>query len=168
DLATATVEPHEFLDFVHGRLARRFIDGDATFTRRLAEMDQAPDRDARYRVNDFFCFDNAWRAVVSHLARGSDAVLVDLRGFARQNSGVVFELATLVDVVRLERVVMAVDDTTDEPFLHETIDRARAQMSAESPNRSVADARPAIVRLRDRRLRELPLVLSALSRAAHA
>jgi hypothetical protein len=50
------------------------------------------DRDARYRVNDFFCFDNAWRAVVSHLARGSDAVLVDLRGFGRQNSGVVFEL----------------------------------------------------------------------------
>ena len=30
DLATRTVEPHEFLDFVTGRLARRFIDGPAT------------------------------------------------------------------------------------------------------------------------------------------
>ncbi len=168
DLATTTVEPHEFLDFVRGRLARRFIDGDATFARRLTEMDQAPDRDARYRVNDFFCFDNAWRTVVSHLARSSDAVLVDLRGFGRQNSGVVFEFTTLVDVVRLERVVMAIDDTTDEAFLQETIERARGQMSAQSPNRSVADARPSMVRLRDRRLRELPLVLSALSRAAHA
>jgi hypothetical protein len=125
------------------------------------------DRDTRYRVNDFFCFDNAWRAVVSHLARGSDAVLVDLRGFGRQNSGVVFELTTLVDVVRLERVVMAIDDTTDEAFLQETIERARGQMSAQSPNRSAADARPSMVRLRDPRLRELPLVLSALSRAAH-
>jgi hypothetical protein len=65
---------------------RGFIEGDATFARRLTEMDQAPDRDARYRVNDFFCFDIAWKAVVSLLARGSDAVLVDLRGFGRQNS----------------------------------------------------------------------------------
>src|SRR6267142_1128808 len=35
DFAMTTVEPHEFLDFIHGRLARRFIDGEATFGRRL-------------------------------------------------------------------------------------------------------------------------------------
>jgi hypothetical protein len=46
------------------------------------------------RVNDFFYFDNAWRTVVSHLARSSDEVLVDVRGFGRQNAGVVFELTT--------------------------------------------------------------------------
>jgi hypothetical protein len=35
DLATTTVEPHEFLDFLRGRLARRFIDGTsfASFSR---------------------------------------------------------------------------------------------------------------------------------------
>jgi hypothetical protein len=168
DLAMTTVEPHEFLDFIHGRLARRFIDGDATFGRRLAEMDLGPDRDGRYRVNDFFCFDNAWRAVVSHLARSSDAVLVDLRGFSRQNAGVVFELNTLVDAVPLERVVMAVDDTTDAAFLEETIQKARSQMSAESPNRSGNGTSLATVRVQDRSLRELPLLLSALARAAHA
>jgi hypothetical protein len=168
DLAMTTVEPHEFLDFIHGRLARRFIDGEATFGRRLAEMDLGPDRDGRYRVNDFFCFDNAWRAVVSHLARSSDAVLVDLRGFSRQNAGVVFELNTLVDAVPLERVVMAVDDTTDAAFLQETIQTARDHMSGASPNRSANGAPHAIVRLPDRRLRELPLLLSALAKAAHA
>jgi len=168
DLAMTTVEPHEFLDFIHGRLARRFIDGEATFGRRLAEMDLGPDRDGRYRVNDFFCFDNAWRAVVSHLARSSDAVLVDLRGFSRQNAGVVFELNTLVDAVPLERVVMAVDDTTDAAFLQETIQKARDQMSGASPNRSANGTPHAIVRLPDRRLRELPLLLSALAKAAHA
>lgn len=165
DLATSTVEPHEFLDFVHGQLARRFIDGPATFQRRLAEMDLARGHDGRYRIGDFFCFDNAWRMVVGRLARDSDGVLVDLRGFSRENAGVVFELTTLVDVVPLERVVLVTDATTDEAFLQETIQQARARTSADSPNRT-ADRRPALVPLRDERLGELPLVLAALSRAA--
>src|SRR6185503_4308267 len=38
DLATKTIEPHEFLDLLTGKLARRFIDGPATLDRRLAEM----------------------------------------------------------------------------------------------------------------------------------
>jgi len=168
DLAMTTVEPHEFLDFIHGRLARRFINGEAAFAQRLAEMDLGPDRDGRYRVNDFFCFDNAWQAVVTNLARSSDAVLVDLRGFTRQNTGVIFELNTLVEAVPLDRVVMATDDTTDTGFLDETIQKARAQMSPQSPNHARAGASPSVVRLQDRRLRELPLLLTALVRAAHA
>jgi hypothetical protein len=166
DLATTTVEPHEFLDFVHGRLAGRFIDGPATLARRLAAMDLQPDRDARYRINDFFCFDDAWRATVSRLARDSDAVLVDLRGFSRTNAGVVFELTTLTDVVPLGRVVMAIDGTTDEAFLRGTVEQARAGMSEGSPNRCPDAGQAAVVRLRHPDLRELPLVLSALARAA--
>jgi len=105
---------------------------------------------------------------VTHLARSSDAVLVDLRGFTRQNAGVIFELNTLVDAVPLDRVVMATDDTTDAAFLDETIQKARAQMSPQSPNRARAGASPSVVRLRDRRLRELPLLMTALARAAQA
>src|SRR5499433_1637991 len=168
DLAMTTVEPHEFLDFIHGRLARRFINGEAAFARRLAEMDVDPDRDGRYRINDFFCFDNAWQAVVTNLAQSSDAILVDLRGFSRQNAGVIFELNTLVDAVPLDRVVMATDDTTDAAFLNETIQKARAQMSPQSPNRVRAGVSPSVVRLQDRRLRELPLLMTALAGAAHA
>lgn len=34
DLATRTIEPHEFLDFMSGKLARRFIDGPAALAQR--------------------------------------------------------------------------------------------------------------------------------------
>src|SRR5262245_52290230 len=51
------------------------------------------------------------------LLQRSDAVLVDLRGFTRQNAGVIFELNALVEAVPLDRVVMATDDTTDAVFL---------------------------------------------------
>ncbi len=93
DLATRTIEPHEFLDFVARKLARRFIDGYATLTRRLNEMDVLPDRDGRFRVNDFFCYDDRWRMVLSSLVRESDAVLMDLRGFTCRNAGVSSRLA---------------------------------------------------------------------------
>ena len=102
------------------------------------------------------------------LALTGQLPLVDLRGFSRQNAGVIFELTTLVDAIPLDRVVMATDDTTDAVFLDETIQKARAQMSPQSPNRARTGASPSVVRLQDRRLRELPLLLTALARAAHA
>ncbi|MDQ3149953.1 MAG: hypothetical protein M3Q38_08545 [Chloroflexota bacterium] len=121
DLASRTVEPHEFLDLVSGRLSRRFIDGEESLNRRMRERDVAPDRDLRFRVNEFFCYDNTWRMVLSRLVDGSDAVLMDLRGFSRQNAGCVFELRELTRLVPLDRVVFVVDGRTDEGLLAETL-----------------------------------------------
>ena len=120
DLASRTVEPHEFLDFVSGRLARRFIDGPESFERRLREMDTAPDRDGRFRINDFFCYDDTWRMVLSTLVRHSHAVLMDLRGFTRDNAGCIFEIHELFRTVPLKQVVFVVNGDTDEPMLQET------------------------------------------------
>ena len=126
DLARRTVEPHEFLDFISGKLARRFIGGSTELEQRMQERDTLPDRDQRFRVNDFFCYDDTWKMVLSRLARESDAVLMDLRGFSRQNTGCVFELRELALMVPLERVVFVVDRRTDENLLAETLGDCRA------------------------------------------
>jgi hypothetical protein len=126
DLAHRTVEPHEFLDFVSGKLSRRFIDGSAALEQRMQERDTQPDRDLRFRVNDFFCYDDTWKMVLSRLVRESDVVLMDLRGFSRQNAGCVFELKELARMVPLERVVFVVDRRTDENLLAETLGQSRA------------------------------------------
>ncbi|MGE0705810.1 MAG: hypothetical protein AB7P22_17960, partial [Vicinamibacterales bacterium] len=122
DLATRTVEPHEFLEFVTGRLARRFITDAAALDRRIAEMDIAPDRDLRFRVNDFFCYDDTWRMVLSRLLPESDAVIMDLRGFSRRNSGCVFELGELARAGVLEHVVFLVDARTDVQLFRDTLE----------------------------------------------
>jgi hypothetical protein len=126
DLALRTVEPHEFLDFISGKLTRRFIDASATLEQRLRERDMRPDRDLRFRVNDFFCYDDTWKMVLSRLVHESDAVLMDLRGFSRDNAGCVFELHELVRLVPLDRVVFVVDRRTDETLLAETLGDCRA------------------------------------------
>jgi hypothetical protein len=126
DLAWRTVEPHELLDFASGRLARRFIDGPQALDRRMSERDAGPDRDLRFRVNDYFCYDDTWKMVLLRLVHESDAVLMDLRGFSRQNAGCVFEIQELARLVPLGRVVFVVDGRTDERLLAEALGGSRA------------------------------------------
>jgi len=166
DLATTTVEPHEFLDFLGGKLARRFIDGPKALDLRISEADLEPDRDGRFRVNDFFCHDDTWRMVLSRLVSESDAVLMDLRGFSPQNRGVAFEINEIVNVVSLERVVFVVDDTTDERFLHETARRAWDQMRPASPNRASTSGGLRLFRFTGSRGGELRRLLRAMCGAA--
>ena len=121
DLVSRTVEPHEFLAFVSGRLSRRFIDGEDSLNHRMSERDIAADRDRRFRVNEFFCYDDTWKTVLSRLVHDSDVVMMDLRGFSRHNAGCIFELHELARLVPLERVVFVVDRRTDETLLAETL-----------------------------------------------
>jgi len=128
DLAWKTVEPHEFLDFTSGKLSRRFIDGPSALEQRMRERDTRPDRDLRFRINDFFCYEDTWRMVLSRLVRESDAVLMDLRGFTRQNAGCVFEIRELARAVPLSRVVFVIDERTDERLLADTLGHGQASV----------------------------------------
>ena len=140
DLANATVEPHEFLDFMAGRLQRRFIASASMLEQRLAESSPRRDPDGRFRASGFFCHDDTWRMALTRLARDSDLVLMDLRGFAPVNQGCVYEIHQLLDAVRLDKCLLVVDATTDEQFLAEVLQQGWARIPTTSPNRN--DASP--------------------------
>lgn len=129
-----------------GRLDRQFFDGPEALTRRLGELDTRPDFDGRFRVNDFFCHDDTWQMTLARLVGTSDVVLMDLRGFSPQNAGCAYELHELVGTAPLERVVIAMDATTNTGFLEQTLRDAWGAMPADSPNRS-AKAEVKVVRL---------------------
>jgi hypothetical protein len=102
-------------------------------------MDQAqgrPDPDGRFRVNEFFCHDDTWRATLQALARSSDAVLMDLRGFARERSGCIYELGQLLELVPLRHITLLVDRTTDHELLASTLHGSWLAIDATSPNLS--------------------------------
>jgi len=166
DLAEGTVQPHEFLDFMNGRLARRFIDSSARLDLRLSESDNAVDNDGRFRVNDFFCYEDSWKLVLNRLIRESDAVLMDLRGFSPRSPGCVFEIDELINVVPLERVVFVVDHTTDESYLQATMKESWIAMRPSSPNRGQPQVR--FLRFGGAFARDLPNLLTALSAATRA
>jgi hypothetical protein len=134
DLASSTIDPDEFLDFLAGRLCERFILEPAAVPERLAALDERCDFDARWRVTELFCGDDAWRAAVLALMAQSDLVAMDLRDFGPDNQGCVFELQSLLDLVPAQRVALLVDQSTRLDFLNTTIDACLARVPASSPN----------------------------------
>lgn len=166
DLATDNLEPHEFLDFLSGKLARRFIDAPATLDLRISEMDSRPDQDGRFRVNEFFSHDDTWKHVLSRLVSESDAVLMDLRGFTPQNAGCVYEIAELINVVPLARIQFIIDQTTNEPFLLHCMRQSWDSMRPTSPNRLSASAQLRLFRFTESGMGQLRQLLHSLCIAA--
>jgi hypothetical protein len=151
DLASSTVEPHEFLDFLRRRLGDRFLDSNDSIDRTLGQLDTRPDYDGRYRITDFFCRDHAWRTVFGRLAAASDVVLMDLRGFSPINAGCTYEVGELLNVVPSERIAIVIDRLTDEAFLTRTLDEARARLHTNSPNISASELQVRVFRESGRR-----------------
>ncbi|MDH3338863.1 MAG: hypothetical protein OEM76_13710 [Gammaproteobacteria bacterium] len=166
DLAVTTVEPHEFLEFLSGRIDESFIPSGDALEARMLDLDSLPDYDGRFRVNDFFCYDDTWKMVLSRLVRESDAVLMDVRGFSADNAGVIFELNELVNMVPIHRVVLIADRTTDTPFLNEVLENSWANMRPDSPNRTIEEAVLTICAVAPERAMEVPHVLRSLCDAA--
>jgi hypothetical protein len=139
DLATAFLEPDELMGFLGGRLRQGFIAGPADLAARMEGLDEKRDPDGRYRINEFFCHDNTWRATVHALAPRGAVVLMDLRGFGKANRGCEFEIGMLLDEVPLGRVVLLVDGSTRMGDLEPLLQAAWSGLSAASPNRPLAE-----------------------------
>ena len=133
DLATEALTPDELVDFIGGRLSRRFVRDENMIGQRLGTLDLEPDRDGRYRLNELMCHDDTWRPVVESLISSVDVILLDLRGFGPQHAGVVEELERLVALVPLHKVVALVDGTTDMNAIRTALWRASAFAPLSSP-----------------------------------
>ena len=166
DLATTTIEPHEFLDFVTGKLARRFIDSGRTLDLRIEQMDLKADSDARFRVTEFFCHDDTWKMTLARLADETDAILMDLRSFSQNNAGCVFEINELFNLVPLQRIVFVIDKSTDQQFMRDTMLAAWRQLKERSPNRRISRPEVSLLQLSGPSGGELRNLLYAISGAA--
>jgi hypothetical protein len=121
DLATSTLEPHEFYDFIGGRLSRQFIHDENDLEHKLSEIDLLPDPDGRYRVNEFFCMANTWQITMQKLAGKCSAVLMDLRSYSGIHEGSTFELIHLLNSFPVKKIVLLTDQSTDSVFLKTTV-----------------------------------------------
>ena len=162
DLAATTVEPHEFLDYMAGRLSRRFVSGGEDLDRRLRAVERDPDPDGRYRVNEFFCYADTWQPTMTKLAAGTDAVLMDLRSFSPSNQGCIFELRQLLDSVPLDRVALLIDDSTDRVFLETVLQEAWQRVDTASPNRTLAAPQARLLRVSEEKSADIRGALKLL------
>jgi hypothetical protein len=113
DLALRSIDAGEALAFARGDIASGYVGDSAKLEEGLRELESASDPDGRYRVSEFFCYENTWRATLRALVARSSVVLMDLRGFTKANTGCVFELQQLAAAGRLSNCVFVTDDTSD-------------------------------------------------------
>jgi hypothetical protein len=134
DLANSTIEPHEFFEFLNGRLTRMFVTDLKDVERRLVNDGAVPDPDGLFRIQGFYCYEDTWRAAVAAVAPKVDVALMDLRGFSPENQGCVFEIEQLLASLSVRRIVLLIDRTSDLPFLERTLQDSWRTISAGSPN----------------------------------
>jgi len=134
DLVRSTIQPHELLEFIGGKISREFVADASQLEMRMTSLDLQPDPDGRYRVNQFFCHSDSWQATMRELAAHSSVVLMDLRGLSSKNQGCIYELRQLLSSVDLRRAVFVIDATTDRPFLEATIQQLWREVAPQSPN----------------------------------
>lgn len=134
DLASENLEPHELLDLLTGRTKQRFVKTVNDLHVQLSQLDKLPDPDGRYRVNEFFCYNNMWKQVLNSLLPHSRVVMMDLRGFTQKNKGCLYEVGQLFHNVPLRNVLFIVDDKTDVGFLKNNMLTIWGNLVTSSPN----------------------------------
>ncbi|MES2717343.1 MAG: hypothetical protein V4795_16360 [Pseudomonadota bacterium] len=113
DMVAMNVDPYESMMFLANRLHELFLPVAASPAQLQASLVQQPDREGRYRINEVFCFNTAWRHTVVQLMQLSDAIALDLRGLTAQREGTSFEIGQLARHGLLGRVVALGDAATD-------------------------------------------------------
>ena len=113
DVAERTIDPAKAADYLRGRMKHVFVPSLHELNKRVVAMDEAPDPDGRYRVNEFLCFDDLWKDAVRRLLDTSDAVVVDLSEFSAARSGTAYELGLLREFGALPRTVLLVSARTE-------------------------------------------------------
>lgn len=166
DIAVTTMTPHRFLAFISGKLNRCFIKDSNTLKVSLAQMDNRTDRDGRFRINDFFCYADTWQTVLTSLVASSNVVFMDLRNFTEQNKGCVFEIAELLANVPLNKLVFAIDHTTNTTFLSKTMADNFVNLTSDSPNYGLDETKVKYIKLTSSAYPEIDHLIQTICVAA--
>ena len=124
DLARLNVDASELSHFMTGRLHEIFLLGETSHEDLAPYLNDASDLEGRFRVNEVFCLESAWRNTVEQLMVRSDAIALDVRGFHPRRDGTGFEIELLARHRLLSRVLAVGDDRTDWHDLEERIRNA--------------------------------------------
>jgi hypothetical protein len=139
DLAMRTLGSRMIEAFLLRRADQQFLETAAEVDRRLEHLHSRLEGDARYPINNVYCYATAWQRAVERLALRSDVVLMDLRGFTNRNQGCMIELTLVVQRIPLSHIVLLTDFSSDYQQLEQVAQAAWAQLPPKSPNAGLCE-----------------------------
>ncbi len=108
DLATETFDPAELSAFLSWSTDTLFIKSPEELGAAINEA-QTPAHDGLYQMQDYYCHDNSWRPTVKILMARASQVILDLRDFTGERTGVKYEIQQLVRLVPTENIRILYD-----------------------------------------------------------
>ena len=128
DLVDVNVSPYECAMFLSSRLHDLYLPAAVSEDQLRRRFNYLPDREGRYRINEMFNFNTAWRNNVEQLILMSKTILLDLRGLTAEREGTSYEVGLLARHGLLHRVVAIGDDTTDWAHVDRQLHSASASL----------------------------------------
>ncbi|MBK8193784.1 MAG: hypothetical protein IPK76_11490 [Lewinellaceae bacterium] len=128
DLANSTIEPHEFMDFLTGRLSRQFLESEEEINRKVAYLDDQPSADGNYGINDFYAYNSSWKSVLAALVETTDRIIMDIRSFSPGHQGCIHEIKELFRRISIKKVLFIIDRNTDWQFMEKTFQEACSEI----------------------------------------
>lgn len=126
DLATETMDAQELSAFLRFRLRDLFIAGPKD----LARLGRArPAADGLWPMRDHYCHDATWQPVVQTLMSRAAEIVLDARGFRKENAGVTWEIGEMLARADPARIRILWDGDTDIDLLRATIRAAWERLS---------------------------------------
>ena len=113
DLVDLNIDPYECAMFLSGRLYDLFLPEAVSAEQLAGRFNYAQDREGRFRINEMFNFNTAWRQNVERLIEMSPTILLDVRGLTAEREGTAFEVGLIARLGVTDRVVAVGDGTTD-------------------------------------------------------
>ena len=110
DIARSSIDPYELYHFLSRNIKALFIRSEQQALTHLNTVDNMPDPDGRYRINEFFCLDDTWELVAKGLIKQSDMVVLDLRDFDLSRIGTAKEIGFIVRFNAFSRSLVLVDN----------------------------------------------------------
>lgn len=133
DMVDLNVTPYQCAMFLSSRLHDLYLPQALSAAHLMARFNDKPDHEGRYRVNEMFNFNTAWRSNVEQLILNSETILLDLRGLTAEREGTSFEIGLLARHRLISRVVAIGDDKTDWEHVNHQLQRE--EQSLEQLNR---------------------------------
>jgi len=133
DVSGQVVDPIDIADLALGQFQSRFL-GISSAEQEANDLAKAMESDKR-GISQIYCHDNTWKSTLNMLLQyPGTVVLMDLRGFSKDNLGCLYELKQLVFQFPLEALVLVVDDSTNLELLEQSLGHAVARLPSWSPN----------------------------------
>ena len=112
----------------------KMIKDNEELDKALADLQFLPDRKGEYAINAMQCTNATWKEAIQALIDKAHIIVMDLSAISIYNQGITYELAKVVNEIPLKKVVMLMDNTTDEKVLHAMLKKICENITVDSPN----------------------------------